>query len=41
MAARKEIKVIIDKKYPLSEIAEAHRHSESRRAKGKILVSYT
>ncbi len=40
MAARKEISVIIDRKYPLAEIAEAHRYSESGRATGKILVSF-
>lgn len=40
MVARKEIRVIIDRKYPLADIAEAHRYSESGRAKGKILVSF-
>lgn len=40
MVARKEIRAIIDRKYPLAEIADAHRYSESGRAKGKILVSF-
>jgi len=29
----------IDRRYPLEEIAEAHRHSESGRARGKIVVT--
>jgi alcohol dehydrogenase len=32
------IKPIVDKVYPLSEIQEAHRHSESHHARGKIVI---
>ncbi|ACK72808.1 Alcohol dehydrogenase zinc-binding domain protein [Gloeothece citriformis PCC 7424] len=34
-----KVKVIIDRVYPLSEIAEAHRYSETGRAVGKIVLS--
>ena len=33
-----ELKVRIDKTFPLAEAAEAHRYLESRRAMGKILL---
>ncbi len=35
------VKVVIDKVYPLAEIAAAHRHSESKRARGKIVIAVT
>ncbi|MDN3584612.1 NAD(P)-dependent alcohol dehydrogenase [Mucilaginibacter flavus] len=34
-----KLKVIIDREYPLEEVAVAHQYSETGRAKGKILVS--
>ena len=33
-----ELKVNIDKTFPLSEVAEAHRYLEDRKSKGKILL---
>jgi NADPH:quinone reductase-like Zn-dependent oxidoreductase len=33
------LRVIIDSEYPLTEVAAAHAHSESRRARGKILLN--
>ena len=33
-----ELKVRIDKIFPLSEAAEAHRYLEGRQSKGKILL---
>jgi len=37
-AARGELKVLIDKEFPLSEAAEAHRYIESRQAVGRVLL---
>ncbi|AFY77974.1 Zn-dependent oxidoreductase, NADPH:quinone reductase [Pleurocapsa sp. PCC 7327] len=34
-----KIRSVIDRTYPLSEIAEAHRYSESGRAVGKIVIT--
>ncbi|MHA2341575.1 MAG: zinc-binding dehydrogenase [Candidatus Hodarchaeales archaeon] len=34
-----KIKPVIDKVYPLSEAAEAHRHYETGHAKGRIVIS--
>jgi NADPH:quinone reductase-like Zn-dependent oxidoreductase len=34
-----KVETVIDRTYPLSEIAEAHRYSESGHAKGKIVVT--
>ena len=34
-----KIKPVIDKVYPLSETADAHRHYETGRAKGRIIIS--
>lgn len=36
--ARGELKVAIDRTYPLSEAAEAHRYIESRQAFGRVLL---
>ncbi len=36
--ARGELKVVIDKTFPLSEAAEAHRYIESRQAVGRVLL---
>jgi NADPH2:quinone reductase len=36
--ARGELQVLIDREYPLSEAAEAHRYIESRRAVGRVLL---
>ncbi len=33
-----ELKIWIDKTYPLEKISEAHKHSESGRAEGKIVI---
>ena len=33
-----ELKVRIDKSFPLAEAAEAHRYLEGRQSKGKILL---
>ncbi len=38
--AEKKIKVIVDRSYAADQIAEAHRYSESKRAKGKIIVHF-
>jgi len=37
-AARGELKILIDKEFPLSEAAEAHRYIESRQAVGRVLL---
>jgi NADPH2:quinone reductase len=37
-AARGELKVLIDKEFPLSEAAAAHRYIESRQAVGRVLL---
>ena len=34
-----KVEVIIDQVYPLSQVAEAHRYSETERAVGKIILS--
>ena len=34
-----KIKPVIDKVYPLSPTADAHRHYETGRAKGRIVIS--
>jgi NADPH2:quinone reductase len=36
--AKGELKVVIDKTFPLSEAAEAHRYIESRQAVGRVLL---
>jgi NADPH2:quinone reductase len=36
--ARGELKVVIDRTFPLSEAAEAHRYIESRQAFGRVLL---
>lgn len=36
--AKGELKVVIDRTYPLSEAAEAHRYIESRQAFGRVLL---
>ncbi|WP_334164740.1 quinone oxidoreductase family protein [Phenylobacterium sp.] len=36
--ARGELKVVIDREFPLSEAAEAHRYIESRQAVGRVLL---
>lgn len=36
--ARKELKVVIDKTFPLAEAAAAHRYIESRQAFGRVLL---
>jgi NADPH:quinone reductase len=36
--ARGELQVVIDRTFPLSEAAEAHRYIESRRAVGRVLL---
>lgn len=37
-AARGDLKVLIDRTFPLSEAAEAHRYIESRQAVGRVLL---
>ncbi|QRN92921.1 NAD(P)-dependent alcohol dehydrogenase [Archangium violaceum] len=32
------LRVLVEKVYPLPEVAEAHRHSESHRARGKLVL---
>ncbi len=39
MIADKKIKVVIDKVFPLEQISEAHRYSETERARGKIVIT--
>jgi NADPH2:quinone reductase len=36
--ARGDLKVVIDRTFPLSEAAEAHRYIESRQAVGRVLL---
>ena len=35
-----KLKVVIDREYPLDKMAEAHHHSETKHAKGKIIVNF-
>ncbi len=35
-----KLKVVIDREYPVEQFAEAHRYSETKRAKGKIIVIF-
>ncbi len=37
-AHKRELKVVIDKEFPLSEAEQAHRHIESRAAFGRVLL---
>ncbi|MCL4232519.1 MAG: NADPH:quinone oxidoreductase family protein [Dehalococcoidia bacterium] len=37
--ARGELKVVIDRVFPLSQAAEAHRHIESRQAFGRVVMT--
>jgi NADPH2:quinone reductase len=37
--AKKELSVVVDSTFPLSEAAEAHRHIESRKAFGRVLMT--
>jgi NADPH:quinone reductase-like Zn-dependent oxidoreductase len=39
LMAEGKVRTVIDKVYPLAETAEAMRHSESGRARGKIVIS--
>jgi NADPH2:quinone reductase len=36
--AKGELKVSIDKTFPLADVAEAHRYLEDRKSKGKVLL---
>ena len=38
LAARGELKVHVDATFPLAEAAEAHRHMEGRRNRGKVML---
>ena len=38
LAARGELKVHVDASFPLAEAAEAHRHMEGRRNRGKVIL---
>ncbi|MEM8661438.1 MAG: zinc-binding dehydrogenase, partial [Pseudomonadota bacterium] len=38
MVADGEVVTVVDSRYPLSDTAEAMRRSESRRARGKIII---
>jgi NADPH2:quinone reductase len=37
--ARKELSVVIDSTFPLAQAAEAHRHIESRKAFGRVIMT--
>jgi NADPH2:quinone reductase len=37
--AKKELSVVVDSTFPLSQAAEAHRHIESRKAFGRVLMT--
>jgi NADPH2:quinone reductase len=37
--ARKELTVVIDATFPLAQAAQAHRHIESRKAFGRVIMT--
>ena len=37
-AARGDLKIVIDRTFPLSQAAEAHAYIESRKAVGRVLL---
>lgn len=40
LVQERKLKVILDREYPVEQIAEAHRYSETKRAKGKIIIKF-
>jgi NADPH:quinone reductase-like Zn-dependent oxidoreductase len=38
MARTGQVRPVIDRVYPLADLVEAHRYSETQRARGKIVV---
>jgi NADPH:quinone reductase-like Zn-dependent oxidoreductase len=39
LIAAGKVKPVIDRRYPLSEVVEALRHVDERRAKGKVIIT--
>jgi NADPH:quinone reductase-like Zn-dependent oxidoreductase len=33
------LRVVVDRSFPLSEVAEAHRYMETKRARGKVVLA--
>lgn len=40
LVSNRKLKVILDTQYPIEQIAEAHAYSETKRAKGKITITF-
>jgi len=33
------LRVVVDRSFPLADVAEAHRYMETKRARGKVVLS--
>lgn len=40
LVSQRQLRVVIDRSYPIAQVAEAHRYSETKRAAGKIVLKF-